>query len=112
MFAVRAEEVVVDAEGSRCLLWAADRHRTDSRAGSERLKHCIRAARHGQAEGLLAFADGSRVDPSCVLFIRVECHHGEYWAKWGGATRALPPSLARLRADREYGLAGCAGACR
>lgn len=93
IFAVRAEDVIVDSEGSRCLLWAPDQDRADSPARQERLKHCILALGHGQAEGLLAFADGTEVDPALILSMRVERHRREYWAKWGSASRVLLPPL-------------------
>jgi hypothetical protein len=93
VFAVRAKDVIVDGQGSRCLLWAPDAGRTDALAREERLKHCILAIGNGQAEGLLAFENGSEIDPTLVLSLRVERYRGEYWAKWGSAVCVLPPSL-------------------
>src|SRR5689334_1676614 len=74
LFAVRAEEVVVDADGSRCLLWAPDRVQTACAVNAERLEHCMLALRHGQAEGMLAFQNGAEIDPRFVLSMRVERH--------------------------------------
>ena len=102
VFAVKAEEVVADGGGSRCLLWSPNAGRKDSPARDERLEHCILALRNGQAEGLLAFDNGTGIDPTLVLSLRVERNRGEYWAKWGHAACALPPR-------QEYALAG---ACR
>jgi hypothetical protein len=96
VFAVRAEDVLVDGEGSRCLLWAPQAGRTDSLARAERLKHCILALGNGQAEGLLAFENGTEIDPMLVLSIRVERYRREYWAKWGSAVCVVPPRLQRV----------------
>ncbi len=110
VFAVRAEEVIVDGEGSRCLLWAPEAGRTDSPAREERLKHCILALRNGQAEGLLAFENGTAIDPTLVLALRVARYRREYWAKWGSAACVLPPWLGRAPGPLapEHVLAACA----
>ena len=108
VFIVRADDVIVDSEGFRCLLWAPDADRTQSPTREERLEHCILALSHGQAEGLLAFAEGTEVEPSLVLSIRVERHRRQYWAKWGSAGRVLPPALyesPRWDAPPEHALA-------
>jgi hypothetical protein len=107
VFIVRAEDVIADSEGFRCLLWAPNTDRAESPARDERLNHCILAISHGQAEGLLAFADG-QVEPALILSIRVERHRRQYWAKWGSAGRVVPPSLYELPrsyAPPEYALA-------
>ncbi len=98
VFAFRAEDVISDRGGSRCLLWAPSR--ADSPAGHERLKHCMLALGHGQAEGMLAFLDGTEIDPALILPLRVERHHGGYWAKWGSVSSVLP-----LRPHRAAGWA-------
>ncbi len=54
VFAVRADEVVRDAEGSRCLLWQAPYDGTDSPAQRERLQHCRLALLHRSAEARTA----------------------------------------------------------
>ena len=108
LFALKAEDVIVDADGSRCLLWALDRNGGDSPASLERLKHCMRALRHGQAEGMLAFENGAQIDPTLVLSMQVERHRREYWAKWGSAVCQVPPRLEQLPgwlAKRDYALA-------
>lgn len=108
VFIVRAEDVIVDSEGFRCLLWAPNADRAQSPTRDERLEHCILAISHGQAEGLLAFADGTEVEPALILSIRVEQHRRQYWAKWGSASRVVPPSLyesPRSYAPPEYALA-------
>lgn len=105
VFIVRAEDVIVDSEGFRCLLWAPHADRSPTR--DERLEHCLLAISHGQAEGLLAFADGE-LEPSLALSIRVERHRRQYWAKWGSAGRVVPPALyesSRGYAPPEYALA-------
>lgn len=96
LFAVRAEDVIVDGDGSRCLLWAPDWTQAGPAAGAERLEHCMLALRHGQAEGMLAFANGSQIDPTNILSMRVERHRREYWAKWGSAACPMPPRLAKI----------------
>lgn len=104
LFAVKAEDVIVD----RCLLWAPDRNGSDSPAATERLKHCMLALHHGQAEGMLAFKDGAEIDPTLVLSMRVERHRRDYWAKWGSAACQMPPRLEQLPgwlAQRDYALA-------
>ena len=114
LFAVRADEVIVDADGSRCLLWAPDRNGIDSPASAERLEHCMLALQHGQAEGMLAFEDGAEVDPTLVLSLRVQRHRREYWAKWGSAACQVGPSLLEQLpgwfAQRDYALAAWAQA--
>ena len=108
VFIVRAEDVIVDSEGFRCLLWPPNADRAQSPTRDERLEHCILAISHGQAEGLLAFADGTEVEPSLVLSISVERHRRQYWAKWGSAGRVVPPSLYELPrwyAPPQYALA-------
>lgn len=108
IFAVRAEEVIADSQGSRCLLWAPAFRSADFLMREERLEHCIRAVRHGQAEGLLAFAGGAEVDPGFVLSLRVERHCREYWAKWGSAGWMLQPWLgpaSRWLGEPQYALA-------
>jgi len=97
VFAVRAEDVIVDGEGSRCLLWAPDAGRSDSPARAERLKHCMLALGNGQAEGLLAFENGTEIDPALVVSIRVARYRREYWAKWGSAVCAVPPWWQPMR---------------
>lgn len=112
VFIVRAEDVIVDSEGFRCLLWSPNPDWAESRTRDERLKHCILAISHGQAEGLLAFADGTEVEPVLILSIRVEQHQRQYWAKWGSASRVVPPSLydlPRSYAPPEYALAAKPG---
>lgn len=90
VFVLCAEDIINDSEGARCLLWAPGGD--DSAARRERLEHCIRALRHGQAEVLLAFARGAQVDSSVALAVRVERHRREYWAKWGSASRVIMPA--------------------
>lgn len=97
LFAVRAEEVIVDGDGSRCLLWTPDWKQARSPASAERLEHCMLALQHGQAEGMLAFADGSQIDPTSVLSLRVERHRREYWAKWGSVACPMAPRREHLR---------------
>ncbi|HKU72137.1 MAG TPA: hypothetical protein VJQ51_14980 [Burkholderiales bacterium] len=90
VFVLPAEEIVSDVAGSRCLLWAPGG--AESAARRERYEHCARALQHGQAEALVAFAHGTRVDPAGVLAVRVERQRSEYWAKWGSAARVVTPS--------------------
>lgn len=109
VFIVRAEDVIVDSEGFRCLLWAPDAHRAQSATRDERLSHCILAISRGRAQGLLAFAEGTEVEPSRMVSLRVERHRRQYWAKWGSAHRVGPPALntvpCRWYAPPEYALA-------
>ena len=82
VFAILAEDVIVDDQGSRCLLWSPALGRQRSLVKEERLRHCILALGHGHAESVLAFAGGLEVDPTLLLSIRVARHRKEYWAQW------------------------------
>jgi hypothetical protein len=82
VFAILAEDVIVDGQGSRSLLWGPDLARQRSLVKEERLRHCVLALRHGQAEGVLAFEGGLEVDATLVLSLRVARHQEEYWAQW------------------------------
>lgn len=96
VFAILAEDVLVDDQGSRCLLWGPDLARQRSLVKEERLEHCILALRQGQAEGVLAFEGGFEVDPTHVLSIRVAQHRKEYWAQWGAPGWALSSGRNRM----------------
>jgi hypothetical protein len=95
ILALWAGDIFTDGQGSSCLLWTS---RGDGvygwkeRASShERLEHCRLAVLHGGAEGLLVCGDTGAVDPEIVLALRVVKRGGDYWAKWGSATRAAGP---------------------
>ena len=110
LFAVRAEDVIADATGSRCLLWASFCNGAYSRASAERLQHCIRALHRGIAEGMLAFENGTQIDATTVLCMRVERYRGEYWAKWDSAVLEFSSSLQRPAPSR--GAHALAAACQ
>lgn len=94
VFAISADQVLVDPEGSRCLLWRPA-ELGDARAQRERLQHCELALVHGRAEALLAYGDAGQMDAGVVLAIRVVALGGQYWARWN--------SRARLQASAGHG---------
>ena len=106
VFAVRVEDVIADAHGSRCLLWAPQADDAQTAVVDERLKHCLLALGHGQAEGMLAFDDGATVDAELVLAVRVERQRDRFWAKWGLAKMplALPPETGWSRFNERVAL--------
>ena len=100
MFALWADDVKRDANGSRCLLWApntdGNRPWSETPGGQERLAHCKAAAERGAARALLTFgtrlegvlpeqkvASMDGVDAESVLEIQVERDGESYWAVWG-----------------------------
>lgn len=74
--------VVIDLErrGNAALVSRAAALRAQGAA--PQYEHCARALQQGQAEALVAFARGTRVDATGLLAVRVERQRGEYWAKW------------------------------
>jgi len=106
VFALWAEDVRHDRNGSRCLLWAPNvdsaRPWSDTPGGQERLEHCRAALRHGEASGLLVYgtrlqgvqpedraATVDGVDPAMVLPLRIGRRGAEFWAYWGGKAVGL-----------------------
>lgn len=100
MFALWADDVKRDANGSRCLLWAPNvdgaRPWSDSPGGQERLGHCRTAVERGNARALLTFgtrlegvlpeqkvASMDGVDAESILDMQVQRDGEAYWAVWG-----------------------------
>ena len=101
VFALPVARVRVDAWGCSCLLWAYKDDRVDESV-IERVRHCRLALRQGGAEGFLLGRDHAPLERRELLALRVVKVRREYWAKWGGVTRA---ELARLWTCA--GAAGC-----
>lgn len=92
VFAIRAEEVMLDEHGCKALLWAPDAGEgCDEAAAQERLKHCRLAAKHGRAVGLLVYAEQRGVGAGRSLSLRVKKTGSEYWAMWKTQSRRLEP---------------------
>lgn len=87
VFAIRAEEIMVDAEGSRCLLWRSG-ELSGTPAELERHRHCTLALLHGKAEAMLAHGETAEMDADVVLAIRVVASGGQFWATWASRARA------------------------
>ena len=87
VFALPVTRVRVDAWGCSCLLWAGKDDRVDD-AVMERVRHCRLAVRHGGAEGFLLGRDNAPLERYELLALRVVKVRREYWARWGGVTRA------------------------
>ena len=87
MFAIRAAEVQVDDQGSRCALWAPANARgegwLDTDSAVERLAHCRLAVRHGSAAAFVVHGEYLLVDAEHSLALHVVKAGREYWGKWG-----------------------------
>jgi hypothetical protein len=106
VFAIRAEEIVVDAEGSRCLLWSSG-ELSGMPAERERRHHCEIALLHGKAEALLAHGEAAEMDADVVLAVRVVAAGGQFWATWASRARAsasvsMRPWFEEARAPEAY----------
>jgi hypothetical protein len=105
VFALWADDVQAVDGASSYLLWAPNvdgsRPWSDTPGGRERLEHCRLAAEGGGAEGLLVYGERMEgtlpddkalsvqgADPHIVLTLRVDKRGEEYWASWGGGSRA------------------------
>jgi len=93
VLAMRTVDVHVNDDGCSCLLWARAMEWVHGPSKQERLEHCQLAMLHGAAEGLLDYGDSAGVNPDESVSLRVIRICGEYWAKWGSATR---PRVAEL----------------
>lgn len=87
VLAMRTVDVHVDDNGSSCLLWARLMDWVHGPSKQERLEHCRLAMLRGTAEGLLDYGEAAGVNPDEAVSLRVIRIGGEYWAKWGSATR-------------------------
>jgi len=87
VLAMRTADVQVNDDGCSCLLWARAMDWVHGPSKQERLDHCQLAMLQGAAEGLLDYGESAGVDPSELVSLRVIRICGEYWAKWGSATR-------------------------
>jgi hypothetical protein len=87
VLAMRTVDVHVNDDGCSCLLWARAMEWVHGPSKQERLEHCQLAMLHGAAEGLLDYGESTGVDPDESVSLRVIRICGEYWAKWGSATR-------------------------
>ncbi len=105
ILALWADDVQAADGASHYLLWAPNvegsRPWSDTPGGRERLEHCRLAAGGAGAEGLLVYGERMEgclpddkalsvlgADPDTVLTLRVEKRAEEYWASWGGGSRA------------------------
>jgi hypothetical protein len=93
MFAIRAEDVLVNEHGCTVLLGAPDaseaRPGYGEAAAHERLKNCRIAAKRGRAVGLLVYGEHPRVYADAPFELRVDKIGTEYWAYWGSVSRWL-----------------------
>jgi len=64
-------------------VWTPDEARgaKDPASRDELLEHCRLAALRGNAEALLTYGEGAKVDPDVVLPLRVVRRGEEYWAE-------------------------------
>jgi hypothetical protein len=87
MFAIRAADIQVDAQGCRCVLWApANAHEEgwlDTQSAAARLGHCRLALRHGSAAAFVVHGENMLVDAEHSLALRVVRSGEEYWGRWG-----------------------------
>ena len=82
ILAIRARDLRRHRRGSRCVIWKPDDARIDPGASrDELLEHCRLAALRGNAEALLTYGEGAKVDPDVVLPLRVVRRGEEYWAE-------------------------------
>jgi hypothetical protein len=63
---------------------------------SARDGNVVLAMLHGAAEGLLDYGDSAGVNLDESVSLRVIRIGGEYWAKWGSATRPRTAGLERF----------------
>jgi hypothetical protein len=85
MFAIPSEQVRADRRGCKVLLCSPGMRpplAADEASAREWLHHCRLAMRHGVAEGMLVHPDGSGIDATRVLRLRMIELDGEYWASW------------------------------
>jgi hypothetical protein len=84
---MREAEVLVSADGFRCLLWSpvieGATEWVDRPIKQERLGHCRLAFASGGADGLVVCGAHAEVEPGFVLSLRIEKVGAEYWAFWG-----------------------------
>jgi hypothetical protein len=107
VLAMRTADVHVGDDGCSCLLWARAMAWVHGPSKQERLQHCQLAMLHGAAEGLLDYGESAGVNPDESVSLRVIRICGEYWAKWGSATkpRAAESSMFAPEYMREARLA-------
>jgi hypothetical protein len=96
LFAVRADDVRTDADGSSTPLWTPARAALDRASSDERLEHCRLAMRQGGAEGFVL--NRAPRDERCAFALRVVRAGHEYWARWGSVARAEQPPRYAPRA--------------
>jgi hypothetical protein len=111
VLAMRTVDVRVNDDGCSCLLWARAMQWVHGPSKDERLEHCQLALLHGAAEGLLDYGESAGVNPAESVSLRVIRICGEYWAKWGSASRprTAQPGLFAREYMREARLAALAG---
>ena len=83
ILAIRARDLRRHRRGARCVVWTPDEARgaKDPASRDELLEHCRLAALRGNAEALLTYGEGAKVDPVVVLPLRVVRRGEEYWAE-------------------------------
>jgi hypothetical protein len=82
ILAIRARDLRRHRRGSRCVVWTPDEAQgAMDPVSRDLLEHCRLAALRGNAEALLTYGEGAKVDPDVVLPLRVVRRGEEYWAE-------------------------------